>query len=65
MRRSYRSGDDEPGEEVPDGVESRGDDRGDGVECEVEQREVPKEEVPEELDSRPLEPDHGVHYDTV
>ena len=76
MRRSYRSGDDEPREEVPDGVECRGDDRGDvvvrcnpdghhAVECEVEQREVPKEEVPEELGSRPLEPDHGVHYDTV
>lgn len=76
MAMSYRSGDDETGEEVPDGVERRGNDRGNvvvrcqpnghhAVECEVEQREVPKEEVPEELGSGPLEPDHGVHYDTI
>jgi hypothetical protein len=74
--RPYRSRDDEPGEEVPDGVERRGDDRGDvgvwgyadghhAVECEVEQREVPEEEVPEELGNRPLEPDHRVHYQPV
>uniref|UniRef100_A0A0A8YUD4 Uncharacterized protein n=1 Tax=Arundo donax TaxID=35708 RepID=A0A0A8YUD4_ARUDO len=28
------------------------------VECEVEEREVHEEEVPEEFGSRPFEPDH-------
>lgn len=74
--RIYRSRDDESGEEVPDGIESRGDDRGHmvarrqadshhAVECEVEEGEVHEEEVPEELGGRPLEPDHRVHYDPV
>jgi hypothetical protein len=35
------------------------------IECEVEKREVAKEEVPEELGSRPLEPNHRVHYDSI
>jgi hypothetical protein len=76
VMRPYRSWDDEAGEEVPDGVERRGDDRSnvgiwcyaDGhhaVECEVEQREESEEEVPEELGNSPLEPDHRVHYQPV
>lgn len=35
------------------------------VEGEVEQGEVHKEEVPEELDEGPLESDHGIHDDAV
>lgn len=57
---AHRAGDEESGEEEPEGVEGGGDDRGQlhmrrdshrhhAVEGEVEQREVGEQQVPEEL----------------
>ena len=73
---TYRSGDDESGEEIPDGIECRRNDwcnvvvrceanSHHAVECEVEQREVHEEEVPEEFGSCPLKPNHRVNYDPI
>jgi len=73
---TYRPRDDESGEEVPDTIERRGDDRRDmvarrqahshhAIECEIEKGEVHEEEVPEEFGNCPFEPNHRVHYDPV
>lgn len=75
-RETYRSGDNKPGEQIPDAVECRGNNGGNVViwsnsdaehpiECEVEECEVHEEYVPTELCRSPFEVDHGVHYNSV
>lgn len=74
--KTYRLWNDKSGEDVPYAVKCRWDYGGDVVvrryghchhpiQSEIQQGEVCEENVPEELNHGPLEPDHSIHYDAV
>ena len=76
VQLTYGLRDQKTREEVPCGVERCGyngcyvvvlcqPDRHHTTECEIQQCEVHEEEVPEEFSYCPLEPHHGIHYDTI